>query len=210
MTEANTPNESIKLSKEQALQEYEQLFSQEAANIITAYRNMDRLLFLLKTLGYSQSEAITKMANDAKEKGLKGFSETTIRLKLKDESKKQTKPGPRKSNGTVTSSVNKTLTELNPNRRLVVPEEPTLPPRPQVVREAEIVEPKEEFNVDKVDEYIANVPKEPEPQADSKIIEVVFDPAPIDRDRTQVFIMQIDIVTKKVKTYKTVGRRTIR
>jgi hypothetical protein len=44
----------------------------------------------------------------------------------------------------------------------------------------------------------------------SEIIEVVFDPAPIDRDRTQVFIMQIDIVNKKVKNYKTVGRRSIR
>jgi hypothetical protein len=42
-----------------------------------------------------------------------------------------------------------------------------------------------------------------------KIIEVVFDPAPIDRDRTQLFIIQIDLSTKTVKKYKTVGRRTI-
>ena len=41
------------------------------------------------------------------------------------------------------------------------------------------------------------------------MIEVVFDPAPIDRDRTQVFIMQIDPVARKVIKYKTVGRRTI-
>ena len=44
----------------------------------------------------------------------------------------------------------------------------------------------------------------------SKTIEVVFDPAPIDRDRTQVFIIEIDIVTKKVIKYKTVGRRSIK
>ena len=44
-----------------------------------------------------------------------------------------------------------------------------------------------------------------------KTIEVVFDPAPIDRlsDRTQVFILQIDPVAKKVIEYKTVGRRNI-
>ena len=47
-------------------------------------------------------------------------------------------------------------------------------------------------------------------KTDNEIIEVVFDPAPIDRDRTQVFIMQIDIVTKKVIKYKTVGRRSIK
>ena len=82
------------------------------------------------------------------------------------------------------------------NRRLVVPEEPSIPPRPEVVREAEIV----------------REPPKPiaEPIAIPKIIEVEFDPDPIDRDRTQKFILQIDPIAKKVMKYKTVGRRTIR
>ena len=83
-----------------------------------------------------------------------------------------------------------------PNRRLVVPEEPTLPPPPEVHQEAEIVREPPKAIV--------------EPIPISKTIEVVFDPAPIDRDRTQVFIIQIDIVTKKVIKYKTVGRRSIK
>ena len=92
---------------------------------------MDRLLDLLKSAGYSQSEAITRMSEDAKKMGLRSFSEASIRYKLSDESKKQTKPGPRKSNSSVTFQ--------QVNRRLVVPEEPTIPPPPEVVREAEII-----------------------------------------------------------------------
>ena len=84
------------------------------------------------------------------------------------------------------------------NRRLVVPEEPKIPPSPEVHRQAEIVREPPKAIV------------EPIPIPKSETIEVVFDPAPIDRDRTQVFIMQIDIVTKKVKQYKTVGRRSVR
>ena len=131
MTESNNLDVNKKLSKHEALREYDELFREQAANIIEAYRNMDRLLDLLKSAGYSQSEAITKMSEDAKKIGLRGFSEASIRYKLSDESKKQTKPGPRKSNRTVTFQ--------QVNRRLVVPEEPTIPPPPEVVREAEIV-----------------------------------------------------------------------
>jgi hypothetical protein len=94
-----------------------------------------------------------------------------------------------------------------PNRRLVVPEEPTIPPPPEVHREAEIV--KEPDSEAKFQEKINALGSERIPIR-SQTIEVVFDPAIIDRDRTQVFILEIDIVTKKVKTYKTVGRRTIR
>jgi hypothetical protein len=129
MTQPNNLDVNKKLSKEQALYQYDTLFSDQAANIIEAYSNMDKLLSLLKIAGYSQSEAITKMSQDARKIGLRGFSETAIRYKLTDESKKQTKPGPRKSNRTVTFQ--------QANRRLVVPEDPTIPP--ELVREAEIV-----------------------------------------------------------------------
>lgn len=72
---------------------------------------------------------------------------------------------------------------------------PNIPPPPEVHREAEIIrEPAKPIN---------------EPIPIAKTIEVVFDPAPIDRDRTQVFIIQIDPIAKKIIKYKTVGRRTI-
>ena len=94
--------------------------------------------------------------------------------------------------------------QSDPNQvRLVVPEEPKIPPPPQVVREVDILDSEPE-PPKPIDEPILI------PKTDNQIIEVVFDPAPIDRDRTQVFIIQIDIVNKKVKKYKTVGRRTIR
>jgi hypothetical protein len=165
---------------------------------------MDRLLDLLKTAGYSQSEAITKMSNDAKGIGLKGFSEASIRRGLTDESKKGTKPGPRKTNQMITSAKSNSSVSFQPNRRLVVPEEPAIPPLPEVHQEAQIVREREP---PKPIEEPINLQA---PEHQSKTIEVVFDPAPIDRDRTQVFIMQIDIVTKKVIKYKTVGRRSVR
>ena len=84
----------------------------------------------------------------------------------------------------------------------IIASEPEIPPPPEVHREAEIVrEPPKPI------EEPINLQA---PEDQSKTIEVVFDPAPIDRDRTQVFIMQIDIVTKKVTKYKTVGRRSIK
>ena len=85
------------------------------------------------------------------------------------------------------------------NRRLVVPEEPKIPPPPEIHQEAEIIPSPISITIGAPGESLP-IPK---------TIEVVFDPAPIDRDRTQVFILEIDIVTKKVRTYKTVGRRTI-
>ena len=78
----------------------------------------------------------------------------------------------------------------------IIASEPEIPPPPEVHREAEIIP--------------IGAPDEPLPIPPTKTIEVVFDPAPIDRDRTQVFILEIDIVTKKVKKYKTVGRRSIK
>ena len=84
----------------------------------------------------------------------------------------------------------------------IIASEPEIPPPPEVHREAEIVrEPPKPI------EEPINLQA---PEHQKSTIEVVFDPAPIDRDRTQVFIMQIDIVNKKVKTYKTVGRRSVR
>ena len=85
----------------------------------------------------------------------------------------------------------------------IIASEPEIPPPPEVHREAEIIQEREPPK--RLPETVA-VHLNPTP----KTIEVVFDPAPIDRDRTQVFIMQIDIVNKKVKTYKTVGRRSIK
>lgn len=77
-----------------------------------------------------------------------------------------------------------------------------IPPPPEVHREAEIIrEPPKPI------EEPINLQA---PEHQSKTIEVVFDPAAIDRDRTQVFIIEIDVLTKKVKQYKTVGRRSIR
>ena len=64
---------------------------------------------------------------------------------------------------------------------------PEIPPPPEVHQEAEIV-------------------RESEPQ---KIVKIIFDPAPIDRDRTQVFIIHFDKSTDTIKKYETVGRRTI-
>ena len=121
------------MTEDKAIDEYNKLFAEQAANILEAYRNYDRLLSLLKSAGYSQSEAITKMADDARRLGLKGFSEATIRRGLPDQSKKPTKPGPRKSNQMITSAREKNQV------RLVVPEEPTIPPRDETVREVEIV-----------------------------------------------------------------------
>jgi hypothetical protein len=81
-------------------------------------------------------------------------------------------------------------------------QQPNIPPPPEVHREAEIIrEPP------KAIEEPINLQA---PEHQSKTIEVVFDPAIIDRDRTQVFIIQIDIVNKKVKNYKTVGRRSVK
>ena len=83
------------------------------------------------------------------------------------------------------------------NRRLVVPEEPVIPPPPEVVREAEIVrEPPKPVN-----EPIS-IPQ--------RIVKIMFDPAPIDRDRTQVFIIHYDVSTSTIKKYETVGRRTLK
>jgi hypothetical protein len=135
------------LTEDKAIQEYNKLFAEQAANILEAYRNYDRLLSLLKSAGYSQTEAITKMADDARRLGLKGFSEATIRRGLPDQSKKSTKPGPRKSNQMITYSN---------QARLVVPkEQPTIPPPPQTVTEAEIIPerqppplPRIKFNTD--------------------------------------------------------------
>ena len=93
---------------------------------------------------------------------------------------------------------NSNVQQLHNQRRLVVPEEPTIPPPSEVVREAEIVrEPPKPVN-----ESISI----PEPQ---KIVKIFFDPAPIDRDRTQVFIIHFDKSTDKIKRYETVGRRSI-
>jgi len=196
MTESNSIDVSKKLSVKEALEEYDKLFSQEAANIIKAYKNTDRLLFLLKVAGYSQTEAITKMAEDAKRLGLKGFSEASIRYKLSDESKKNTKPGPRKSNRTVTS------VRPDPNQvRLVVPEEPKIPPPPQVIQE---IEPEPERQPPKPIEEPIAVPQKP------RIIDIIFAPAAIDMmDTSQAFIIQYDLIANKVKKYKTVGRRTV-
>jgi hypothetical protein len=91
----------------------------------------------------------------------------------------------------------------------IIASEPEIPPPPEVHQEAEIVrEPPKPIAEPSTIEVRIGAPNEPLPK--SETIEVVFDPAPIDRDRTQVFIMQIDIVTKKVIKYKTVGRRSVR
>ena len=51
---------------------------------------------------------------------------------------------------------------------------------------------------------------EPIRKQDSNVVKIIFDPAPIDRDRTQVFIIHYDVSTNTIKKYETVGRRTPR
>ena len=45
--------------------------------------------------------------------------------------------------------------------------------------------------------------------ANPEIVKILFDPAPIDRDRTQVFIIHFDKSIDKIRKYETVGRRTL-
>lgn len=52
-------------------------------------------------------------------------------------------------------------------------------------------------------------PERPRP-IESGIVKIIFDPAPIDRDRTQVFIIHYDLSTNTIKKYETVGRRSIK
>lgn len=95
--EDSTSIEVKNLSKNEALEQYNQLFADEAANIIMAYQNLDKLFLLLQQAGYSRTESITKMSNDAAKAGLKGFSQATIYRRLPEEIKGPTKPGPRKN-----------------------------------------------------------------------------------------------------------------
>lgn len=137
------------LSKEEALRQYDELFKSEAANIIRAYHHHEKLLFLLKSAGYSQSAAITKMSNDAHRLGLKGFSEASIRYALPAEVKKKTIPGPRqKSNSSVTFL----------NARLVAEDEkPNLPPRDEVTIEAES-EPEKVHPYEPIEPHLTDPP----------------------------------------------------
>lgn len=168
-------------------EEYHNVLNNIANSFGTLKDQVNQAFEVGRALGFTDSQ----IGSDVRSK-IKGLvSLSTIQRMLPDTAKQQQTH--------IASEKVVKLTAANPNRRLVVPEEPTIPPPPEVHREAEIIQEREP----------------PKPIAEpipirSQTIEVVFDPAPIDRDRTQVFIMQIDIVNKKVRTYKTVGRRTIR
>ena len=86
-SEDNTNIKVKNLSKDEALKEYNNLFSAEATNILKAYENLDRLLLLLQQAGYTRTAAMTKMANDATKAGIKGFSQRNIYRMLPDEIK---------------------------------------------------------------------------------------------------------------------------
>jgi hypothetical protein len=70
---------------------------------------------------------------------------------------------------------------------------PAIPPRPEAIQD---VEPEPE-------------PIEEPIRIQSTIRKIIFDPAPIDRDRTQVFIIHYDLSTNKIKRYETVGRKSL-
>lgn len=67
------------------------------------------------------------------------FSDKTIMRALPDAATRSYK-----SNWTNVQSYASDMPKINNQTRLVVPEEPTIPPRPEVVREAEIVKPKKQ------------------------------------------------------------------
>lgn len=181
MTEPNNLDINKKLSK------LKQIAIDIVSGIQSVLKNRDIINQRLeegRALGFSDIEIGDAIRRESKGK----LSDRTVRYYLPDTAKH-------------TEKINKTrdaatLPHQQVNRRLVVPEEPTIPPLPEVVREAEIVrEPPKPVN-----EPIS-IPQ--------KIVKILFDPAPIDRDRTQVFIIHYDIAADKIKKYETVGRRTI-
>jgi hypothetical protein len=169
-------------------EEYRNVLNNIAESFGTLKDQVNQAFEVGRSLGVTDSQ----IGSDVRSK-IKGLvSISTIQRMLPDSAKQQQTH--------IASEKVVKLTAANPNRRLVVPEEPSLPAPPEVHQEAEIVrEPPKA-----IEEPIRLPPQK------SDIIEVVFDPAPIDRDRTQVFILEIDIVNKKVKKYKTVGRRSIK
>ena len=182
MTEVSVSNQDKKLSQ---LREIAKDIVMGIQSVIMTRDIINQRLEEGRRLGFSDIEIGDAIRKESKGK----IPDRTIRYYLPETAKH-----PEKSRAQFAA----TLPQNQPNRPLVVPEEPKIPPPPEVHQEAEIVrEPPKPIN-------------EPLPIPPTKTIEVVFDPAPIDRDRTQVFIIEIDIVTKKVKKYKTVGRRSIR
>jgi hypothetical protein len=78
-------------------------------------------------------------------------------------------------------------------KEIAISKQPEIPPRPEVIQD---VEPEPE-------------PIEEPIRIQSTIRKIIFDPAPIDRDRTQVFIIHYDLSTNKIKRYETVGRKSL-
>ena len=184
MTQTNNLDVNKKLSK------LKQIAIDIVSGIESVIKNRDIINQRLdegRRLGFSDIEIGDAIRRESKGK----LSDRTVRYYLPDTAKHIKHASEHKQPAM--------LPVQQVNRRLVVPEEPTIPPPPEVHQEAEIIPSPISITI--------GAPGESLPI--SKTIEVVFDPAPIDRDRTQVFILEIDIVTKKVRTYKTVGRRTI-
>ena len=181
MTQAITPNQNKRLS------ELKQIAVDIVSGIQSVIMNRDIINKRLeqgRALGFSDIEIGDAIRRESKGK----LSDVTVRKYLPETAKHMQMSRPPIAKPPFAN------VQKSPNQnRLVVPEEPTIPPRPETVVEVEPEPPKP------IDEPIA-IPK---------IIEVIFDPAPIDRDRTQVFIMQIDPIAKKVIKYKAVGRRSI-
>jgi hypothetical protein len=178
----------------QGLQTYDKMTFDQ---LYQGYKGILTKTKILIPLLYEKGREEGKSVEDIRSKIAElGVEYKTMMTYTPDWAKRKQLHGPR------TKRVNKTLTQNQV--RLVVDEEPIIPPRPEAIVEVETEEDKRKFQ-----EQIDALGSEPIPIR-SQIIEVVFDPAPIDRDRTQVFIIEIDLVTKKVKEYKTVGRRSVR
>jgi hypothetical protein len=93
-----------------------------------------------------------------------------------------------------------------------------IPPPKQEIKE--VVMHSETIQEDSHMEFRRKIELEPKPvihetsteikQDRKPVFELVFDPAPIDRDRTQVFILTINADTGELIKYKAVGRKSIK
>ena len=182
MTEAITPNITKKLSPEsQHLLDELGMISTKAADLIP------RIYESLKHDGLEPSE-------------IRGFIESKINIG--ERRLRQLLPPEAKRDYTIRKKL-PNVQKVHNQARLVVDEEPTIPPRPQAVVE---IQPEA---LAEAKRFVDNTIPERPIAVPQKIVKIIFDPAPIDRDRTQVFIIHYDISTNTIKKYETVGRRTI-
>ena len=198
MTESNSLDINKKLSPE-IIEQAKQLIALVDDSVEKAEDSLKHLLEFMKTNNIPTQFMRELYARHLRNRGL---STSTIERRLPNELKDPIKLRARSDVKMRAIDDKKVLEQrVKSNQvRLVVDEEPKIPPRPEVIQDIEPEPPRPVIQPITI----------PIPKAKSNIIKgVIFDPAPIDRDRTQVFILEIDIDTKKVNKYKTVGRRTI-